>query len=159
MSTNEKPLTRIEDFVPRVVLVTERSAPTAYGTMVVGLHRCGGCERWMVEPLSDYKPFPGYFLSSFVAQVKAAGWAINGYATKSVDGKDVPICKDCKEADVGDFVCALCGQARKSSQVQEAYGYGGNGDYLCKPCYESVPAKRWDDRCDELEKAHQYDHC
>lgn len=145
-----------KDFVPALVL---ESGGRAYGTMLVGLQRCGGCNKWMVEPLSSHKPFPFHYQTSFEKQCAAAGWAINGYATKSVGDREVPICRACKAADVGSFKCALCEQERKSSQSEEVFGFGDGADHLCKPCYETTPAKAWNEKCDELEKSHQYDHC
>lgn len=150
------PLTKPEDFVPSVVLSPEHAPSRAYGTMLVALCKCGGCGRWMVEPLSTYNPFPSYYLASFSAQVKAAGWAVNSYATKSVGPVEVQICAACKAADVGNFTCALCGEARRSSEVQETFGVEDT-EYLCKPCYGMVPAKAWDERCEALEKAHRHD--
>lgn len=150
-----------EEFIPTVQMVSEHHRPPmAYGTMLVSLEQCCGCSKWMVAPLYNFAKFPCFYLSSFEAQVKAAGWEINSYVTRAVGDNEYHICLTCQKADIGTFKCAMCDQERKSSEKHETFGMGeGTVEYACETCYSTLPAKEWDTRSEELEKAHRYDGC
>jgi len=53
------------------------------------------------------------------------------------------------------FVCTLCNERRTSDQVQERFG--DPPEFLCKICYSSVSALKWDQKNKELNEAHRYD--
>jgi hypothetical protein len=44
----------------------------------------------------------------------------------------------------------------RALQVEEQFG--DPAEYLCKPCYETVPASVWDAAKERLRRSHQYDH-
>lgn len=70
-----------------------------------------------------------------------------------------PICIDCKESGKIEFTCRMCEQKKPSSKIQESFGYSeGDIDYLCTDCYETCPAKIWDEKVEELNSEHKYDY-
>lgn len=74
-------------------------------------------------------------------------------SSTQVDGD--PICKECEAAGKADFLCALCEKRYPSSEVKESIGWPA--EFLCKNCYETKPAKIWDEKVDELQEDHRYD--
>lgn len=66
------------------------------------------------------------------------------------------ICVECEKAGMASFKCSLCGIDQSSDQVRESFG--SPAEYLCKKCYETVSAKDWAEKVDELEKAHRWDY-
>jgi len=126
-----------------------------YGTMLVQLYTCHLCHKKMVAPpMKGYfgiRTFPYYVRIDFDAQRKSAGW--EEMTETTVDGNY--ICKSCKVAGLATFECALCHNRHLTTEIEEAYG--DPAEYLCKQCYQMVPAKIWDDKNKELRKRHQYD--
>lgn len=51
-------------------------------------------------------------------------------------------------------MCALCNKLRKG-KPQEAIG--DPPEFMCTPCYETVPAKIWIAKRDALWEEHRYD--
>lgn len=138
-----------------------RDASTrAYADFLVELNRCAACERWMLdvsEPkgaAGERRAFAryhqGYRLED---QMEAAGIARR--SDRTADGD--PVCAVCAAEGRAFVVCALCEQRRPSDQVE--YSLGDPAEYLCRPCYETVPAKRWAEARDELYERHRYDYC
>ena len=66
-----------------------------------------------------------------------------------------PICKECESSGKRTFICCHCKTERRSHLIQEIYG--DPPDYLCKICYETIPAKTWNDLDKQLTAEHQYD--
>lgn len=69
---------------------------------------------------------------------------------------DEPICIECEQAGKSDFLCALCKERKRSNKKQESFG--DPSEFLCTDCYETKPAKIWDEKVDELVEAHRYDY-
>lgn len=127
-----------------------------YAAMLLKLSRCATCAVPMMRRVNPHydSMFPNYFLVDQVTQLSRAGWQLQSDA---LDRNDRPICVACKAADKASFICCFCQSVRQSSQLKTSVG--DPPDYLCVPCYESVPASKWDAKKLELEVAHQYDHC
>ncbi len=65
------------------------------------------------------------------------------------------ICEQCEVS--GKFLekCAMCDQDVSSADIEESIG--DPPEYLCRHCFENVPAKTWRDKIKALDKAHQWD--
>jgi len=138
-------------FTPTLLLGAD-GKPTGYGTMLVAVRACATCQAPMVASPRGADPFTRGWDETFGAQLKAAGWQVASDACVADGGR---ICDRCKQAGLATFRCDLCGLLRSTSQVQE--GFGDPAEYLCVPCFETVPAKRWAEACDALREAHKYD--
>jgi len=138
-------------FTPTLLLDAD-GKPTGYGTLRVIVSTCAACQSPMVAPPRSQAPFPRAMNETFGAQIKAAGWQVASEACLADGGR---ICDRCERAGLATFRCHLCGLLRSTSQVQE--GFGDPAEYLCVPCFETVPAKRWAEACAALREAHKYD--
>jgi len=141
-SSGEETMTKPEDFTPTVL------AP-GFGVVMVATETCAACMRTMIRTGTG-AGFPAFWRAGRVEQMKRAGWAERAYATNA---SDKPLCKDCAPT-AGAFRCALCKQERHGVAEDS---YGDPAEHLCTPCYETVPAKVWDEKDRELQKAHRYD--
>jgi hypothetical protein len=138
----------LETWTPTVVAEDGRAV---YATFMVEGSRCACCKRVMIAGRGTAKQSaPTYFRANLQAQVERAGWC---FLSGSRNGED-PICVDCEHAGSGRFSCSLCGEQREGQPVE-----WWDGDALCQHCYETVPAKIWEEKRLALEDKHQYDHC
>ncbi len=117
--------------------------------MVVETEPCGVCRRPTLLG-EGAGVFPAWYKVSRDMQLLRAGWRDQSKAT-TADGKT--LCTECA-ATHARFFCALCNTER-SGEPQESYG--DPAEHLCVPCYETVPAKAWREKGNELERAHRYD--
>lgn len=99
-----------------------------------------------------HDPFPRYIRANFAAQIERAGISLVG----TYQG-DSPICKGCYDKGAVLCECAICHQSKRSTEIQETFGCVGV-DYLCKGCYETVPAMAWDREVEALNELHRYDY-
>ena len=97
------------------------------------------------------KLFPMYIKIDQKAQMKEAGLV---YQT-SIFVDDEPICEECEKLGKADFECAICEKRHTTDKIEESIGYPP--EFLCKNCYETVSAKEWNEKYDELLKDHRYD--
>lgn len=141
---------KIENYVPEIV----ENKSTVYFKMLVEVKKCHLCKKFMMPKANSQfngGVFPNYIHINQDAQMKMAGFV---YSTRiEVDGEC--ICEECKNAGKVDILCAMCEQRKPSDKQQESFGYPP--EYLCKDCYETVPAKKWEDKVDELQQSHRYD--
>ena len=136
----------MENYTPKIVENTH----VVYLEMVVEAKKCHLCKKIML-PKTDRGVFPNYIHMNQDAQMGRAGFV---YSTNTeVDGEC--ICIECKDAGKVDILCALCNERKPSDKEQESFGYPP--EYLCKDCYETKPAKVWEEKCDELRDSHRYD--
>jgi hypothetical protein len=145
---------QISNWTPSVAFTF--SNDTAYATMLVGLKKCSICGKWMIaEPnqTSLHRTFPWGMSISFTTQVKRAGWVI---ASGVEDSARKEICVECRDAGKLRLKCIHCQQMITSDQVKESFGEPP--DYLCNNCYETMPAKKWNELVEELESLHKYDY-
>jgi len=122
-----------------------------YVEMLIETKKCKCCEKIMVAKLGYYSIFPKYMRINQEAQMKAAGFV---YST-SILVDDEPICLECEQSGKADFLCAMCDERKTTDKKQESFG--DPAEFLCKDCYETKPAKVWDEKVDELQDAHRYD--
>ena len=78
-------------------------------------------------------------------------WAENSHV--KVDG--YPICKECANKNLADFLCELCHTRKPTSKIQESFG--DPPEFLCQDCYKTTPAAIWCDKVEDLEGSHRYD--
>lgn len=125
--------------------------------LMAQLLSCSACGRKMIKLESSqmmkvYHLFPHYVRDNLKAQLERANITWYGN-TKDKEGHY--LCEDCSKKGLGTFLCALCGEERTSDLKEKIFG--DPPEYLCKVCYESVPAKVWDKKTSELYDAHRWD--
>ncbi|WP_394849642.1 hypothetical protein LZC95_19595 [Pendulispora brunnea] len=131
----------IDDFVPQAV-----GEHTGYAIVTVALcvPRCAACRLPLVRE------------AAFGDQARRAGWPAARTHAHNADGR--AICDRCAELGHARFDCALCGNERPFSDVQEAFGVGGlRPDYLCRTCFQSASAEKWLAKREELMDDHRDD--
>jgi hypothetical protein len=140
-----------DEFIPKM----ETRYGFHYGRMIVAVELCHTCKKPMVArpQLVSYEHglFPKHIDENFDAQLKRAGWVEKSHS--KVDNSW--ICEECASQGKASFVCALCNERRTSDQVEERFG--DPPEFLCKTCYSSVSALKWDQKTEELNEAHRYD--
>lgn len=125
-----------------------------WAIFALDVNDCPGCSRPMVKrPTGYWGTFPKWNKNDFEAQVERGGMVIQG------DGliDDSPICTECEKAGKGSFICEMCDERRASDRLQESIGMHPPS-HLCKDCYETVTAREWVKKIDELYDLHKYDH-
>ena len=120
-------------------------------TFLLTLKRCGTCNRDMVIKPTPNTAFPLYWDNDFDSQAKRAGFV----QRSRVKVDDRYICIECVEAGKASFKCELC-KDRKPSNKEKGI-FGDPPEFLCMDCYETVSAKVWNEKEDELLKTHRYD--
>jgi len=124
--------------------------------VMVRMHRCVVCEQPIVSvALRDQLPVKKKQHLMVYAE-PTSGEIVRSecsFGVKMVNGNYV--CETCHKDGKLNVTCALCGQTRKSSELQETIG--DPPEYLCLPCYKTVPAQVWAMKVDELMDSHQYD--
>ena len=136
----------MENYVPKIVENTH----VVYLEMVVEATKCHLCKKIML-PKTNRGVFPNYIHMNQEAQMKAAGLV---YSTNTLVDNE-PICLECEQGGKADFLCAMCEERKISDKKQKQFG--DPAEFLCKDCYETKPAKVWDEKVDELQEAHRYD--
>jgi len=142
-----------EELVPKIIQIEGQSERLAYGTMIVEIEQCFKCERYMTGR-ADRKCayiFPLWREIDFNTQLKKAGWVMRS----PIQIGDQKICVECADAGKADFLCALCNQRRPTSKIQSIFG--DPPEFLCKDCYETVTAEKWDKKVNNLYECHKYD--
>jgi uncharacterized protein YbaR (Trm112 family) len=141
----------VEKHVPKI--------ENGYADVFIHIEICPVCRKPMIDVprgklnntwLSEL--FDHYYQANLTAQMKRAGIICRGEVK---DKDDNYICEECEAAGKSSFVCSLCKQEYPSSDKQESFG--DPPEYLCKYCYETVPAKVWKDKRQQLEGAHRWD--
>ena len=126
-----------------------------FATMLVELSRCPCCKKPMISaPPKEWARRWTFY--DFDGQVKRAGWVWTSQTERGDGYGRRAICRDCETAGKGTFTCVLCKEERQTSAIHERYG--DPPEFLCVSCYETVPAKAWDEKTNELEEAHRWDH-
>lgn len=140
-------------FVPQIIkpFADDR---IVYLAMLIEAEICPICQKIMTRAGKSFfngGNFPNAMSYNFDTQIKNAGVVV----MSKIQVDDHCICIECANAGKADFLCALCNIRRPTDQVQESFGEPP--EYLCKICYETVPAKQWDMKTSELYSQHQYD--
>lgn len=111
------------------------------------LKTCDICKSDMVSTFYGNRSIP-YEISQ---QIKSIGVKF-GSQIRNHENREV--CSECVENIT--VKCYNCLEVRKVSEIQERFG--DPADCLCKYCFETVTAKRWEELCDHLEDEHRYDY-
>lgn len=139
-------------YVPQVI---EDDPYHALVTFVLKLDKCVACHTLVMAIVTKvYSPFPIRLDQDQRRQMQAAGiQEIGGYTYEPREG---PLCVKCTKQGLGRFKCWHCEQERPVSQQHEQFG--DPPDFLCTVCYETLPAKTWDEVIKELGEVHRWDY-
>lgn len=121
-----------------------------YVEMLLEAKKCNSCQKIMIDDINNAF-FPKYFKLNRAEQMIQADMVY----TSSVLMNGKLICVECEKKGKANFLCYLCNKTKTSEKVHESFGYPT--DYLCSDCYETVPAKKWNEVIDELNEDHKYD--
>lgn len=120
------------------------------------VHTCPSCGRSMVHPPPKVyyasSTFPVALNNTFEEQRKKRDLELVGQA---VDADGNRLCETCTSAGKATFLCAHCGETKESKFIHKSFG--DPPEYLCKPCWHTVPASQWEEICEKLEENHAYD--
>lgn len=141
---------KLKQYTPEIVY----SEDNIYALMLVELYKCPICLKYMfVSPNIPWnkRSFPNWFYIDVDAQLKRAGWE------KRSDTKvdDEYICCTCDTKGLADFLCCLCGNRKTTDNKEESFG--DPPEHLCTECYNTVPAREWDEKVRKLREQHRYD--
>lgn len=144
---------KVGAYIPEIVT----DGVDLYGKLLVSLTQCPSCNRIMLKRYSYQwsgfeSIFPKWLQIQLREQLSKADILIY---SQFKNRNDKFICIECAKDGKNTFTCDLCGEERTSDLKETSYGEPP--DYLCKVCYESVPAKEWDQRNEKLLQAHKYD--
>jgi len=144
-----------EDLLKENVKYTPKIIDGKYVLFAASTQKCGICEKLMIRRINNSNYFekdffPGWVEMNQDAQMKRGGLVYVGN-TKTHNGL---MCQGCEKDGKGEFRCELCFEMKPTNKIEERFG--DPTDFLCTDCYESAPAKIWDEKVDELESEHQY---
>jgi len=129
-------------FVPQVL-------EEGYGVVLVKIGRCANCHKVTIATGKGYD-FPAFWKAGRREQLQRADWREKSFVTNA---SGQTLCVDCGKTG-GAFRCEICKQERKGEPEES---FGDPPDYLCKPCFETVPARVWADAVKRLEEEHRWD--
>lgn len=119
---------------------------------MIRLEPCHLCQKDMVtKPEGGYDTWPHWIGNDLKAQTERAGFVFRS----RIKVDDEYICTECEQKGRATFECALCGQRKPTDKIKSSFG--DPPEFLCMDCYESVPAKTWEEKIKELHKQHRYD--
>lgn len=124
-----------------------------YVEMLIPFVKCASCGKMMFK-----KDKSNVFCKNRHYKQESQLEIIDGVFESDVPNDKGPICECCKEAGLATFVCDICGQELPTDKIQESFGYPSE-EFLCKYCYESVSAKVWEEKCNELQESYKWDNC
>lgn len=96
--------------------------------------------------------FPNYYIQHQKAQMERCG--IEFISSAVVDNER--ICEACAAQGKACFKCHYCNAMLSSELIEKSFGEPA--EYLCKNCYETLSAKKWDEAVKQLEDDHEYDY-
>ena len=141
-------------------ILKEEGGTSEWVTLALYLTPCPECNRPMVDVPEKYL----HYCSSIVNSSQQGGNTIDAQCKRGgivlrsevVNKKDRKICVECAAAGKATFVCHQCKTERPANEIQTSFG--DPPDYLCKPCYATLPAKEWDAATKSLSEMHRYDY-
>ena len=119
--------------------------------MAVSYDTCEICKKGMVDKVSNV--FPLYFRMNQEAQIKRAGFAFKS----KFEHNNKKICQECVDENKATFTCELCNEQKGTDKIE--FSIGNPSSFLCSDCCNTVTAKVWNAKIDELEEDHKYDFC
>lgn len=121
-----------EKYVP--VTYSDRQTKAEYTLILVPTKACGVCKKTMFDV--NLIDIPGVD-----DQRLRAGMQINSRKTGALGFE---VCAMCAITNKISFICALCNEERRSEMEARAFGTT-DPEFLCKACYDTVPARQWDE--------------
>lgn len=122
-------------------------------TFFVRTKICPVCKKQMVRSQLGVVTF-GNDPLSFHSQCAAAGIVLESHAE---DEHGNAICKECVDNGRAKFICSLCRRTFPTDMIQKSVG-SYLRSHLCKECFNTVSAKEWEDKVQELEENHKWDN-
>jgi len=154
LEKTEYPVVKADAYIPEII----DGGYSLYGKLLVPLTHCPSCNEVMLKRYSfNWSGFESIFPASLQLQLREqlSRAGIRTYSQfKNKDDKF--ICVECAKEGKDTFICYLCEEERTSDLQQTQHG--DPPEYLCTICYESVPAKVWDEAEDKLRASHKYDY-
>lgn len=114
------------------------------------VEKCPSCKKTMMIK-ANRGIFPYLWLKGQATQMGESGVV---YVSKSKIDDDY-ICIECESKGKASFKCGICSERQNSAEIQQSFG--DPPEHLCKTCYETTPAKQWDQKLELLEEKHRYD--
>lgn len=137
------------NFIPEII--SEKDGEI-HATFLLHLARCPSCRVPMMPNFSDHAPFRNWYVPTIKDQMERAGWR---WRSRVQNSEGHYYCADCAQSGTDLIRCVCCQMTRPASLVQESFG--DPPEYLCKVCYDTAPAKVWEQLVDQLTESHQYD--
>jgi len=146
-------MSNLDDYTPEIIGNKAK--------MLVDLGKCSICGKKMLKITAkmagnltslNFNLFPHYYVHNLRAQMNRAFIV---FQSNMKDKNNNYICEECVKEGKSTFVCALCGEKRSSDLREESFG--DPPEFLCKICYETVPAKIWEEKKEELYNTHRWD--
>ena len=122
-----------------------------YVEILLETNECPCCKKRMLKELPYDSNFPHYHKINQKSQMESIGLV----SKSNVMVDNTYICVECRDAGKVNFLCELCGERKASNKEKISIGYPPV--FLCSDCYETVSAKVWDNKIEELNNEHQYD--
>ena len=138
----------IDNFIPEVI--KEENHPI-YGLVLVQLNPCSLCKKFMLSANIQNRCFLLYYKNDIEHQISRAGWV----EQSNIKVDDKYICRECEREGKADFLCSLCKQRKSTKKIEDSFG--DPPEFLCKDCYETIPAKIWNEKRNKLQKIHRWD--
>lgn len=142
----------MSEFTPQIIQEDEHSAQIS---LRVRVRKCPICNKLMFPDKEGHNNRAWNELLWYSADKHQQMKSLRMVST----GEYVPmleeyICEECTQAGRATFICKLCNHERAINLVQHSW----IGDALCTVCYESMSAKIWNEKYQELESAHRWDY-
>lgn len=133
----------IQDFTPQILCNGE------YTVMLLKTEMCPKCLKTMMkeDKLRYSGVFPVWRELNQQSQMKKAGIVFQSM----VKSNNRYICVECAEGNKATIHCALCKQDKPSNKQKESFGCDP-AEFLCSDCYETVPAKVWEEKVEKLQE-------
>lgn len=130
--------------------MSKEPAEKGFYSLAVPVLDCSHCRKWMVsgklvEAAFDIDP---WFEGFMIAQVTTKKCVIMSSALKN--GKR--LCQPCLEYNAVGVRCYACSKEVPGSFFVRIFGNFEIG--LCCTCYETMPAKQWEEKVAWLSKCH-----
>lgn len=133
-------------------IFTPKKIDEGSAIFMVRLEPCKLCQKDMVtKPELDYGTWPSWIGNDLEAQTERAGFVFRS----RIKVDDEHICIECEQKGRATFECALCKQRKPNDKIKTSIG--NPPEFLCMDCYESVPAKTWEEKTRGLHIQHRYD--
>jgi len=139
-------------FKPQIIEDKRESHGYAFVTFALQIRSCPICDRLMMYP-KVRGLFPGVAFMQQKDQMKALDIVGVGEAIPG-DTWGRHACEICTAEGKVFFECFICKEQRPANERHKDVYH----EAVCNTCYETIPAKQWDEIMDEIDADHKYDY-